>query len=302
MSQIQNLTSLANCTKTPLGDLVFLSKNAPHLYTKIPMLKKDGTDRNINAPRNDLKKLQKKLLNNFFNEEPISPSAFGWIKGKSRIDCVLRHLNKRFIYTADLSNCFPSIHSTRIYKLLLYKMHCSPNVAKCITRLTTYNYQLPQGAPTSPAIVNILLRDFDNEMSSFWKKRKANYSRFGDDMIVSSNTQITNFEGIIKKLTKKYGLNTNPKKFKTMTTYKRQAALGITINHKINIPREQLTKIKSILFKAKNTPLEKLNLENHPNFQAYLLGKITEIKSINPAIGTKLKRDYQLLFPKTQQA
>lgn len=293
MLQIQKLESLSRSLGIKLSRLNLVASQSPSLYSQVIHQKKDGGERIIYPPNDQLKIIQRRILDKILLNLPISPHAFGWVKGRSRFDCVKGHVNKKLVYCADISDFFPSIHYTRVYRLFNKKLNCSPDVSGLLTRLTTYKGSLPQGSPSSPMITNIILKPFDDELYPYWKSFKAFYSRFGDDIIVSSNLKLPQFKIVTSKKVKNFGLKVNPKKFATMDSAKRQQTLGLIINEKVNIPKEEVLEIKAILHKAKLTNLEGQNKNNHPNFKDHLAGRIVQIKIFNPKIGETIWSDYQ---------
>lgn len=288
MPQIQKLKSLSLCLGIDLNYLINIANQTSCLYKDKQIPKKNGGYRNIFAPDYKLKILQRLILKRLLNKIPISKSAFGWVLSKSRGDCVLGHVNKKIVYAADISDFFPSIHYKKIYWIYNKKLGFSPDVSRILTKLTTYRGYLPQGAPTSPMITNIILKPFDDELFSYWKKRKAYYSRFGDDIIVSSNKEIVNFKIITTIRIKNIGLKANVEKFKKMKSTSRQEALGLIINKKVNILRQEVQELKNILHKAELNDLESQNLHDYPNFIAHIAGRIVQVKALNPKVGNTL--------------
>ena len=295
MIRIQKLESLSRLIGIKLPRLILIGNQSENLYFEKTQLKKDGTQRIINPPREKLKIIQRRILDRILIGIQISSHAFGWIKGKSRIDCLKGHTNKKIVYTADISDFFPSIHYARIYKLFNKKFNYSPDVSRLVTQLTTYNFGLPQGSPSSPMLTNIILKPFDDELFSYWEKQDAYYSRFGDDIIVSSNSKLSWFKKYLTNKVKKFGLKINVKKFQEMRKTKRQKILGLIINEKVNMPKKEIEEVKRILHKAKNSGLETQNKNNHPNFRAHIAGRIVQIKIFNPDVGEKLWEKFRSL-------
>ena len=295
MIKLQKLDSLSHLLGIELKPLVLIADQSPSLYYEKTQLKKDGTKRIINPPQAKLKVIQRRILDRLLVKIPISSHAFGWIKGRSRLDCVKGHTNKKIVYTADISDFFPSIHHTRIYRLFNKKLNCSPDVSRLLTQLTTYKFGLPQGSPSSPMLTNIILKTFDDDLFPYWSKKGAHYSRFGDDIIVSLNSRLPTFKKIISAKVKNYGLKINAKKFCEMKHNHRQKALGLIVNEKVSIPRNEVLEIKNILHKAMKTGFEAQNKNNHPNFKDHIAGRIVQVKIFNPNVGEKLWENFQSL-------
>lgn len=290
---IQSLESLSLRLGVSPELLEQLSQNTADLYTKAVIPKKSGESRILFPPKEELKRAQRLILDRLLKGIPISEAAFGWVEKRSRVDCIENHIGKKSVYTADIRDFFPSIHHSRVFRLFLERLKCSQEVSSVLTKLTTYQYSLPQGAPTSPQLCNIILKPLDDKFSSLWQKQGAYYSRFGDDIIVSSNHQLREFKRVVGINLERFGLKVNPDKFDDMPHTSRQQVLGLVVNEKPNIPPEEIQEIKNILYKARTTGLEAQNTEGHWDFPAHLAGKITQIKAVNPKIGAKLWSEFR---------
>src|SRR5690606_9123093 len=103
----------------------------------------------------------------------------GGVKGKSNITNAKPHQGKKFIFTTDLSNCFPSIKNDMVYSAFL-KLGFTNIEARWLTKLTTYNYCLPQGTSTSPYLANLCLLPLDYELLKVSIELNLTYTRFID--------------------------------------------------------------------------------------------------------------------------
>lgn len=109
----------------------------------------------------------------------------GGVRRRSSATNARIHLGNRFAFVADISNFFPSIYCHRVNSLFLGKA-CSYEVASALTRLCTYDYHLALGLVTSPIIANDILRPIDEEIERFCRRNGFAYSRFIDDITISS--------------------------------------------------------------------------------------------------------------------
>ena len=117
--------------------------------------------------------------------------------------------------------------------------------------------------------------------------------------MVSSNNQVEQdfFEEITTKGLRKFGLNPKLGKFHRSHTSVRQKALGIIVNKKTNIPKEEVHELDVILHNAASTGIESQNRKNHPSFPAHIAGRIAQVKAINPELGEKLWRKFKEVIP-----
>ncbi|QRN49117.1 RNA-directed DNA polymerase [Macrococcoides bohemicum] len=136
-----------------------------------------------------MKKLQiilLKLINNNFNSHY---SAHGYIKYKSHITNALKHKNNKYILNIDLEDFFGSINFARVRSLFINYFKSSEDVTTILSNICCTNEGiLPQGAPTSPIISNIILKSIDKDLSMLTKRiGELTYTRYADDMTFSSN-------------------------------------------------------------------------------------------------------------------
>jgi hypothetical protein len=114
----------------------------------------------------------------------------------------------------DVRDCFPSITQAAI-RVALEKCGFRSEVARLITRLTTHNGRLPQGPPSSPAILNLVFADVDVQLASLAADNAARYTRYMDDICFSANQPIDTLRRKAVRLLKSRGFRINSRKLKT---------------------------------------------------------------------------------------
>jgi RNA-directed DNA polymerase len=169
-----------------------------------------------------LKKLQKKLCNKIFINILLPECAYGSIKGKSNITNALKHKGKKFKFLLDLSDFFPSISSKVVYQSLMNEGF-SPDIARLVTRLTTFKNQLPQGAPTSPYIANIVFKQVDFQILKLVQDHQITYTRFVDDLTFSSQSNFDQLHSAIVKI-----INNNGYRLSRNKTFATTGKVNIT--------------------------------------------------------------------------
>jgi len=171
-----------------------------NLYTTFEIPKKNGGTRIINAPdKKILKKIQNRLMNKLYNyqnkikkDENIKINiSHGFEKGKSIITNARIHRNKRFVLNIDLKDFFASFHFGRVVGFFEKNINfrIPKDIAIIIAQLCCYKGSLPQGAPTSPIISNIICNIFDMRILKLAKKYKLDYTRYADDLTFSTNNK-----------------------------------------------------------------------------------------------------------------
>ncbi len=158
-----------------------------YIIHKIP--KRNGKLRIIHEPKPQLKIKQTKILRNLQNRG-IFPSWYshGFTKGRSTATNAKCHINKAVVIKADIKDYFPSTTSIML-KRALYKVDLGNEMIDEILEVCTLDGALPQGALTSPYLANIATKELDIRLAGLAKKYDAQYTRYADDMVFSSDNK-----------------------------------------------------------------------------------------------------------------
>jgi RNA-directed DNA polymerase len=222
--------------------------------------KKNGQQRQINAPTGSLKYVQRRLnvlllkrLDEFYLEHNIKNRiSHGFFKGKSIKTNAFQHRNKRYVLNIDLKNFFDSIHFGRVQGFFLKNEYFKlPKVATIIAQLTCYNGKLAQGAPTSPIISNLICQILDYRILKLCKKYRLVYTRYADDLTFSTNNKVfsevyTLFLDELSNIVNDSGFAINTEKTHFQEFNKRQTVTGLSVNKKINVQNEFYKKTRSM--------------------------------------------------------
>ena len=246
-----------------------------NLYNSFPIPKKNGGERVIHAPKKELKFLQKKLSNVLWEcylesieskskdknfKTPVLSHAFE--KGKSIITNSQMHRNKKYILNIDLKNFFDSFNFGRVRGFFIKDRDfaVSPEIATVIAQIACYQGKLPQGAPSSPIITNLITRILDYRIVKIAKKYRFTYSRYADDLTFSTNRELNsnklraskeleNFLTELEDLIISSGFEINPKKTRLSNNMQRQEVTGLVVNKKINVKREYVKNTRAMAFR-----------------------------------------------------
>lgn len=288
-----NIAKIDTVARILGNDVQFLQSIALHIdnyYIEDSTQKKSGEIRILHKPRYRLKIIQgsiKKRLSFI----PLPDCVHGWVKDRSVKSAVAPHGGMKYLYCFDIHSYFDSVYSERVYKLFTEKLRCKPDVARLLTRLSTYKKSLPQGSPCSPVIANLILFDFDMSVNSYAKKRQAHYSRLGDDIIVSSNSELSDIEHVVTLGLRRYGLKINPDKTqKSKPRTSGTKVLGVIIGSGISISRKYRREVRAILHNAEKTGLNIQNQDGRFDMRKHLLGRIGFIEMFNYMEGQKLRK------------
>ena len=166
--------------------LYIMSNNITKYYNEFTIKKRNGKDRHILSPYTELKKIQLNILNDLLYDKRQSPYAKAYIKEVGLVDNAKTHIGYKYIVKLDISNFFENVSYVDVYNIFK-EYGFSNRICGLLAHLTTYDDYLPQGAPTSPCLSNLVLRDFDYKVGRWCKDKNINYTRYSDDMTFSMN-------------------------------------------------------------------------------------------------------------------
>ena len=228
-------------------------------YYIFKIKKKSGGERTIMAPYDTFGKLLQYfnvILQTLFTPHP---SATGFVLGKSIATGAQMHIGKNYVYNIDLKDFFHSFERKRVkwmftqapfnlsgerepLAFLLASLCTHPIEIEGQTRII-----LPQGAPTSPTLTNILCYALDKKLSGLAKRFGATYSRYADDITFSSNKSIFKKEVFLSELQRiitSQGLTINEKKTRLQEKEYRQEVTGLIVNEKVNTYRRYVKQLR----------------------------------------------------------
>lgn len=139
----------------------------------------------INPSINRLKVIQKRIQKNILLKLHMPDYAYGAVKGRDNVINAKKHQGKKYKFTTDLKDFFPSITNKSVYEMFIEEKF-SHEVSSLLTKLTTYNGKIPQGAPTSSTLANLVFRKTGNILDNFSKENGLTFTSFVDDMTFSS--------------------------------------------------------------------------------------------------------------------
>ncbi|WP_439922615.1 reverse transcriptase domain-containing protein [Nitrobacter sp. JJSN] len=299
---LSSLGALLGCSSKQLGYYIY-RKNIASQYKYFEIAKRSGDRRKIRAPATNLKIIQKNLareLNALFN---FRSSVTGFVKGRNIERNASMHVGQRHILNIDLQDFFPTINYGRIFGLLSKAPHnIAPKVAAAIAKACTLDNELPQGAPTSPVLSNLVCAKMDAELSRFAAANKCVYSRYADDMTFSTNRQLmplsslgldaegrpqTQVAKALRDIVEENGFVINEKKSRLTSRARRQVVTGLVVNKRVNVRRSYIREVRAMLFVWKKFGLDAAQKEfddsyrgNGRNFQSVLRGRIEFIGQI----------------------
>ena len=298
---------VARAMGIPVPELRWLAYHAeatpkPHyIYFEIP--KRSGGTRLLAAPHAKLAATQEWVLHNVLEKLATEPPAHGFVKGRSTVTCALPHVGRDVVVNLDLSSFFPTIGFGRA-RGVFRKLGYSPAVATIFALLCTESPRtpvlfegsrqfvavgpraLPQGACTSPALSNQVVKKLDRRLAGMAAKHGFAYTRYADDLTFSAppgkREEVAMLLARVRHVVEEEGFAINPKKGRIQRSGRRQSVTGIVVNHKPSVPREEVRLLRSILHHAKTTGLEAQNRAGIPFFESHLRGRIAYVHMVDP--------------------
>jgi RNA-directed DNA polymerase len=231
-------------------------------YTTFDIPKKSGGVRKISAPATALKIIQQKLNQVLQHVYESKAPVHGFVYGKNIVTNAQMHRRKKYVFNVDLKDFFPSINFGRVRGMFMaIPYNLNPNVATVLAQICCFDNQLPQGAPTSPIISNMICAKMDSQLRRLAQRHRCIYTRYADDITFSTSTRSfpdalasVNPAGQmevgseLRRVIEENGFEINPDKVRLQTRkYCRQEVTGLTVNEFPNVRRKYVRQIRAML-------------------------------------------------------
>jgi retron-type reverse transcriptase len=182
-------------------------------YKEKEIQKKKGGTRKIMPPNFNLKKIQRKILDEILCKIPQLECVYGLSKNKGIVDNAKLHKNNfsKQLLNLDIENFFPSISNKEVYKIF-NKIGFNKENSLILTKLCTIDKALPQGAPTSPYLASMVCSRLDKKIFNYCKNRDFVYTRYFDDISISGKNILPKHEDYFIEIIQSHGFNSNQKK------------------------------------------------------------------------------------------
>ena len=284
----------------------------------------------IEAPKDRLKLIQRRLLRQILSAVPVSPIAHGYVPGRSAVTAAETHVGAEVLVQVDLASFFPSIGHGRvraIYKGLGYwpavaadlaglsttatplavlrsrPMPSSPTGAQLTDRFHAdrrlAGTHLPQGAPTSPALANLACWKLDKRLAGLAAAFDAQVTRYADDITFSGGFWLRagrhDLLALLRQIVAEEGFALAASKTRVTTQSGRQQVLGLVVNEQRSLSRRELDLLEAILTNCATTGPAPQNRAGHPDFRAHLLGRLAWVAAAAPHKVAKLRRIFDTI-------
>jgi retron-type reverse transcriptase len=221
-------------------------------YVGFSIRKKAGGKRKIYSPNQFLRVAQKWILSNILNHLNSEPSCYGFEPGSKLRIHAQQHLGSNAVLTVDLEDFFPSISIARIVQVYKTAGYSSTG-AWLLARLSTRQGRLPQGAPTSPKLANLVCYRLDRRLSEFAESVEVVYTRYADDLTFSggSMAKLAKLRPFITHIVKDCGFRLNHNKTRLVGPRGAKVVTGLVIGHdEVGIGRRRLRELRATIHRA----------------------------------------------------
>ena len=254
-------------------------------YRSFKIKKRSGGEREITTPYPALLEIQYWIYNNILKTIAIHPCAHGFALKKSIVTNATLHKGQKELLKLDLKDFFPSININRI--IFVFKSVGYPNnIAFYLASLCSYEGHLPQGAPTSPMLSNIIAKQLDKRLISLSKKFGLRYTRYADDLTFSGDKIPAKFIEYITRIIEDEGFEVNKTKTRLYKNRRKRIVTGISVlENEIKIPREYKRNLRQelhFIFKHGFDSHVKKKKIRKANYLFSLLGKVNYWLTVEP--------------------
>ncbi|MCA9673245.1 MAG: RNA-directed DNA polymerase [Myxococcales bacterium] len=287
-------------------------------YIRFVIPKRTGGVREISAPRPRLKEAQRWVLDNILSKIALHDAAHGFRDKRSIVSNAHPHVQPAVLVNVDLKDFFPTVTYRRVkgmFRKLGYSeslstvlgLLCSePRATELSLDGVTYyvalqERALPQGAPTSPAVTNIICRGLDARLCAIASKLGFVYTRYADDLTFSSKDKTVNVGRLLRQLRKivdDEGFVVHPDKTRVLRAGRRQEVTGIVVNHTPNVTRDVLRKFRATLYQIEKDGPQGKTWGHSDDVIAAVEGFANYVAMVNPDKGRPLVERARALVKK----
>lgn len=290
INSMHDLSKLLNLSEYTLNKICF--GNAHH-YKEVEIEKGYGSTRTLAVPGFRLKTIQYWILRNILEGLPFEDCATAFKKKHSIRDNLKQHIGKEYFLCLDIKDFFGSISSKNTHDFF-ENLGYNSKASMILSNFCTYKNGLPQGGVTSPSLSNLLNIKLDKRLKGFLIPKNINYTRYADDIILSSNhpDKLMKIKNQVEKIIRDEGYVINTEKTRLLRPGSQRKIVGLVYSdsQKVGIGRKQKRLIRAKIHnyetesgKYPDTTLNKI------------LGWMSFIKDVDPAGYNQLLSYWQQL-------
>ena len=256
-------------------------------YTYFSLAKRRGGFRPIAAPKKGLMHLQRTIYHRILLPVHVHPAATGFRNGLSIVHNARPHLGKKEVLKLDIRKFFPSIKRRKVVQVF-QTIGYPKNVSEVLAELCCLNGSLPQGAPTSPALSNIIVREMDKRLQEIAGEHGLTYTRYADDLTFSGDSiHLDTLLPLVNEALKKDRLVLKKIKTRYLRENRRKIITGVSISsgHKLTIPKARKRELRKTIYFIRTKGLaehQKHIGSTDPFYLKKVVGYLSYWRSIEP--------------------
>ncbi|MGE0606303.1 MAG: reverse transcriptase family protein [Pirellulales bacterium] len=229
-------------------------------YRAFKLAKRRGGQRTIHAPDDRTKKLQRAVLHRLLYGLRAYPAACGFERGKSIVENAQPHAGQCVVVKMDVRDFFTSTTARRV-ELYFRRIGWSAAAARLLAQIVCLDGGLPQGAPTSPRLSNLVNYYLDVQLAAYARRRKGSYTRYADDMTFSFPKdypkRIRGLVQVVRRVLKAHGYEPCHEKTRILRRHQRQMVTGLVVNQNVHLPRSARRRLRAMRHRlAQGKPTE----------------------------------------------
>lgn len=284
-----HFSALVGSTPEEITKMMALLERRYYQEKSIP--KKSGGFRTLMIPSMKLKIIQQWILKNILSAIPVSKYATGFVKRRSIVTNAKPHVGKNCIINMDIKDFFPTITQAQVFRIFYYYGY-TVSVSYMLSRLCTVNGRLPQGAPTSPYLSNIVCLKLDKRLAGLANKYEATYSRYADDITFSGNYGVQNIVKFSRMIIEDEGFQVNEEKVRVAFKHQRQEVTGLNVSgNRVSINKAYLKQFHQEIYYCKkygpSDHLKHIGCDKH-FYKEHLYGKAYYVNMVDREMGQNL--------------
>jgi len=320
LPKFESVAELAAAMDIPISELRFLAfdrktSTTTH-YRRFGIAKKTGGIRTISAPMPRLKRAQEWILQNILEKVELHRAAHGFRRGRSIVTNAQPHVNSDVVINVDVQDFFPTVTFPRIrgvFKNLGYSGQLATILALICSEpdrdeveldgrtffVAKTERRLPQGAPSSPAMTNIICRGLDARLDRIAEQLGFRYTRYADDITFSGSGEALKEIGRalrrIDFVVANEGFALHPDKTRVLRKSGRQEVTGLVVNEGLSVNRDLLRRFRAVLFHIQRDGPAGKSWGNTTNVMASIEGFANFVAMVDPEKGAALQSQVRAL-------
>jgi retron-type reverse transcriptase len=248
---IFSTADLARRLRVSIPALFGMAARAGAYYRELRIPKPSGGERIIHAPFGRLLEVQRTIARDVLGRAEVHAVAHAFVRGRSIVSNARPHTGRRIVIRIDLEDFFPSIRTAPVRRAL-EQLGYSYSVACALARLCTREGRLPQGAPTSPMLSNLVAVGLDRRFATLAERLGFTFTRYADDLVCSSDDpRLPSLLPFFREVIASEGFRVNERKTRVMRAGAAQTVTGLVANVQVALPRERRRRLRAIMHRLR---------------------------------------------------